>query len=421
MYYGHFGARNAYQTPDLEGMHDKFQALSKKRTKTSQLGHELMEKDRWTTTTVLTNQTKAIDDKIFDDNHQLVLEMRSSISADVSYDRISLTSSEQILLDDDADKNTHSTSVVHDPRWSGRFSRYCVWWCRCACCCCMNWYRYVLRLSLRGKGIFLFGLCLLVLWLLAALMVETCYHPMTSPDILPDPNNRGLLTPAEKLKRHFVVHLHGDSLMLDPQMKYGMHDRIYHHLTGYNLTLTNYGRYAESMEGVIDYMNITMRQHPSPDAVIVLSSTDVINPDFDSMSTVDVQRLMQGYVNTVNYIVKTTLTQGTHVALVSPGGVLLEGPFFQPINHPIRFQPNKQMYVLQYRAILQAIAAQFHIPFVDLREPFLAGIYPWRLVYKGCVTRDGEHANQYGTNIMSRLFAQVILQWIYDDLIDARG
>ena len=367
--------------------------------------------------------------------HQpLASEMRNNRSEidDIIYDRISITNPDHVVLiddddDDDDDKKDSdaSTFVVPDPRWSGMCYRCCLWWCqclcRCVCCCCMNWYRYVVRLSSRGKIVILLAFCFLVLWLLASLMVESCYHPLTVPDVLPDPTNRGLLTAAEKMKRHFVVHLHGDSLMLDPQMKYGMHDRIYRHLAGYNFTLSNYGRYAESMEGVIVYLNITMRQHPTPDAVIVLSSTDVINPDFDSMSPADVQGLMRGYVNTVNYIVKSTLSQGTHLALVSPGGVLLEGPFFQPNNHPIRFQPNKQMYVMQYRAILQAIAAQFRIPFIDLREPFLAGIYPWRLVYKGCVTRDGEHANQYGTDIMSRLFAQVILQWMYDDLIDARG
>ena len=336
------------------------------------------------------------DNVLIDHKHPLALEMASSSngSADRSYDRVSLTSPENGFLDDDDDKKTHATSVVHDPRWNS------MWCCRGVCCCCISWYRCISRLSLRGKCIVLFAFCLLILWLVASLMVETCYHPLTTPDVLSDHNHRGVLTPAEKKKRHFVVHFHGDSLMLDPEMKYGMHDRIYQHLTGYNLTLTNYGRYAESMEGVVVYMNITMRQHPSPDAVIVLSSTDVINPDFDSMSSTNIQQLMQDYVHTVQYIVNTTLHQGSHIALVSPGGVLLEGPYFQPINHPIRFQPNKQTYVLQYRAILQSIAAQFHIPFVDLREPFLKGIYPWRWVYKGCVTRDGEHANQYGTTIM---------------------
>ena len=359
-------------------------------------------------------------------NHKPVpsmLEMRShsSRSADRNDDRTSLTSPEHVLIEDD-DKHTPSTSLGRNG-FMQFCSRSCWWWwcqcvCRCACCCCINGYRYMSRLSLR---VFLLGVVLLTVWLISALMVETCYHPLTIPDILSDPNHRGILTAAEKMKRHFVVHLHGDSLMLDPEMKYGMHNRIYHHLTGYNVTLTNYGRYAENMEGVITYLNITMRQHPLPDAVIVLSSTDVINPDFESMPRVDIERMMRAYVQSVHYIVNTTLTQGIHIALVSPGGVLLEGPFFHPIYHPIRFQPNKQSYVVQYRAILQAIATQYHIPFVDLREPFLAGIYPWRLVYKGCVTRDGEHANQYGTTIMSRLFAQVILQWMYDDLMDARG
>lgn len=365
------------------------------------------------------------EDDVINNKPPSVLEMRihHSSSADSHNEKRSLNSPENVLIeDDDNDKGTPSTSIVHDPRlWCS----FC-WWCcqsvcRCSCCCCINGYRYVARLSLRGKGLFLLGVGLFVLYLVSALMVETCYHPLTIPDILSDPNHRGILTTDEKMKRHFIVHLHGDSLMLDPEMKYGMHNRIYHHLAGYNFTLTNYGRYAESMDGVITYLNITMRQHPVPDAVIVLSSTDVINPDFDSMSHVDVERLMREYVTSVNYIVNNTLHQGSHIALVSPGGVLLEGPFFQPINHPIRFQPNKQKYVVQYRAILQAIASQFHIPFIDLREPFLSGIYPWRLVYKGCVTRDGEHANQYGTMIMSRLFAQVILQWMYDDLIDARG
>ena len=173
---------------------------------------------------------------------------KSSSSADSSNsgssaDRIGLISSDHVhvvmpAVEDIDEKNTLTTLLFvprDDSQWQICY-RCCMCWCQCACCCCTSLYRYVTRLSLRGKFIFLLGVGLLILWLLAALMVESCYHPQTTtpPDVLPDPNNRGLLTITEKRKRQFIVHLHGDSLILDPKNKYGMHERIYRHLSSGN-------------------------------------------------------------------------------------------------------------------------------------------------------------------------------------------
>ena len=83
-----------------------------------------------------------------------------------------------------------------------------------------------------------------------------------------------------------------------------------------------------------------------------------------------------------------------------------------------RFQPSTKKKQLEYSTIVQSVtAAHPNTTFIDLRPPFLAQIYPWRLVYKGCVTRDGEHANAHGAAIMAYLFAQVLQQWFYKDLV----
>ena len=84
----------------------------------------------------------------------------------------------------------------------------------------------------------------------------------------------------------------------------------------------------------------------------------------------------------------------------------------------MRFADEKVLhYIIQFRAILQSIAQQANVPFVDLREPFYAQV-PWfRWSYKGCVLYDGEHANAHGVEIMATLYAKVLQQWFYDDLL----
>ena len=83
----------------------------------------------------------------------------------------------------------------------------------------------------------------------------------------------------------------------------------------------------------------------------------------------------------------------------------------------MRFADEKVLhYIIQFRAILQSIAQQTNVPFVDLREPFYAQV-PWfRWSYKGCVLYDGEHANAHGVEIMATLYAKVLQRWFYDDL-----
>lgn len=70
-----------------------------------------------------------------------------------------------------------------------------------------------------------------------------------------------------------------------------------------------------------------------------------------------------------------------------------------------------------YSQLNRQIAAAFQIPYVDMRALFRAAVPWYRVAYSGCVTRDGEHPNQYSTDLMSLAFAEVVNGWFYSIMV----
>ena len=59
---------------------------------------------------------------------------------------------------------------------------------------------------------------------------------------------------------------------------------------------------------------------------------------------------------------------------------------------------------------------QYKIPYLDVHAAFQREVPIYRICYKGCVTRDGEHPSSHGTDIMAKMFAQEVIKWFYTAL-----
>lgn len=254
-------------------------------------------------------------------------------------------------------------------------------------------------------------LLVVAICLVAMLVPDACIH-FDGPAVpLPDPTYLGVLTDADKQRKHFVVQLHGDSLMKNPEdMHYPFHSLIQDHLSSYSFSIERYADYAKKVSDVV--VMIEDAQSFDHDGIIFLGDTDVTNVNWGEVNATSQETRRTKYAADLRYIVESALETKKHIALCSPGMVLTEGwrwfyPVFPKHAMTARFTPETHAKQRQYSAIVEAVAGQFGVPFIDLRAPFLANVYPWRLVYKGCVTRDGEHANAHGTTIMAKLFAEV--------------
>jgi len=255
-----------------------------------------------------------------------------------------------------------------------------------------------------------------------ALVPDGVCHAWDAPATpLPDLTYLGTtLTDAEKAATPpFIVQMHGDSLMKNPiDLGYPFISRVAEHLPGQAVQLVRYADYAKRMDMVAQMINGS-RGDPHR-AVIVLSDTDVTNVDWAQVNASTEARYRARYEDAVRGIIHVAHRDGVHLAFSSPGSLLTEAfGVFAP-NTP-RFSARTKRKQAEYREALQAIAAERGVPFIDLSTPFAADVEPWRLVYRGCVTRDGEHANAHGATIMARLYAQQIQRWMYEDAVAARG
>ena len=73
---------------------------------------------------------------------------------------------------------------------------------------------------------------------------------------------------------------------------------------------------------------------------------------------------------------------------------------------------DKEPMLDAYTIMNKQVASSFKIPYIDVRAAFLAYV-PWfQLCYSLCVTFDGEHENERGTKIVSKMFAQTLSEWL---------
>jgi len=188
----------------------------------------------------------------------------------------------------------------------------------------------------------------------------------------------------------------------------GLQQRLPH----YNLTFVNLGRNAAQMRHAridIDrWLFNASLPRPFPDAVVLSTDSDISDTDFDALArdgTYDAVKAR--YTDDLNYVINVTVRHGAYMVLTSPGAVFTEGFFLAP--DTLRFH-NKQAAFADYNAVNRDVAARWGITYVDLRPLYTAAVPWYRLAYFGCVTRDGEHSNQRGTDILATALATALNQ-----------
>ena len=149
-------------------------------------------------------------------------------------------------------------------------------------------------------------------------------HPLTVAKTLPDLTHLGTLSTQEKLSKHFLVQLHGDSELMYPYQRYHLHERIMAHLNGYNFTLQNWAGAAKNLS-ITRYEIGLQTKRWNPDCIIVCSGTDVTNQEFSTLSAATIHSYLHYYARDARAIVTTAQQEGRHVLLTSPGSFLLEG------------------------------------------------------------------------------------------------
>ena len=66
----------------------------------------------------------------------------------------------------------------------------------------------------------------------------------------------------------------------------------------------------------------------------------------------------------------------------------------------------------QYVGINRKICTQEKIPYMDFRGLYKSLLPSSWNDYMGCMTGDGEHQNDQGTQVIAKLFAQTLLSWL---------
>lgn len=234
-------------------------------------------------------------------------------------------------------------------------------------------------------------------------------------------------TEESRQHRPFRLALMGDSMVIDPEWQhFGLQSGIQQHLPQYHINFTNLGRNgARMVHARIDIdAHIFNRSSPSslqygrkfPDGILLSTNSDISDEDFDQdVADGRYLEVRRKYAEDLTYVVNVTLSQGVFIALTSPGAVFKEGWGFLAPN-TLRFR-HKAAAFADYSSLTQQIAATFNIPYIDLGTPFRKAIPWYRVAYSGCVTRDGEHSNQAGVDIMSLAFATVVNEWFFSIMV----
>ena len=209
----------------------------------------------------------------------------------------------------------------------------------------------------------------------------------------------------------YRVILYGDSLITgNHKQNFGLFPllsaRISSFLPHYNLDIMNFGHAGDGIDAMRQRLSHVLAT--PADAVVLLWDSDVsaINETPDTF-----QYLRQVYISNLTHIIETIQRNktGVRIAIAGPG-ILGEGPLFKSVSYNVYHE--KKILLNKYRAINQQVAAAFNISYIDIRLAYLEALPSYRLAYSGCLTVDGEHENDNGLRIISKLIAQAVFDWI---------
>ena len=271
----------------------------------------------------------------------------------------------------------------------------------CSCCCSLNSFIALCRrhLIITTSSVFL------VLSVIT-FMLLTC-----APTCIVDPYYFTALTKQNYDSPYRVVLL-GDSLISgDRKQNFGefplMAARIGSFLPHYsNLNFLNFGSEGDTINSI--RLRLGSVLSTPADAVILIWDSDV-SQNLENSNNINYIR--HNYLSNLTYVI-TAIQQNNPAVRIAIGGpgLLGEGPLFGKVSNRI-FQTKRSM-LDDYSIMNQQLALALNVTYIDIRKAYLSQLPSYRLAYSGCLTIDGEHENDNGLRIISKLVAKTILDYI---------
>lgn len=200
------------------------------------------------------------------------------------------------------------------------------------------------------------------------------------------------------------LSLLGDSLINRPCKFFNLRGRL-NSLVGMNMNIANFGHDGDTISEIAARLPTAIAG--PPDALILFWDSDCSDINEYAMSPQRKELNRFYYQSNLTYVINTTLSAGVKFMAIAGPELLGEKPFLTP--HA--FWRKKGM-LEDYREMNRNIAAQWNLPYIDVRHELIKTL-PWFWGYtQWYTTVDGEHLNARGVRHVSEMFADALLQWM---------
>jgi len=169
--------------------------------------------------------------------------------------------------------------------------------------------------------------------------------------------------------------------------------------TSDNITIINEGINGNRIHDILERTPDVLKNY-EPVAVILFWDSDCSDVDESTMRKEEVAELRANY--TMNLIAVVTQILGTGSLLAISGPEVL-GEGLREVKTPM---------LDDYREMNKKVAADYQLPYIDMRKAFLDDCPDKWIQDGGFDTTDGEHPNDRGTTIEAGLFAKQIQDWL---------
>lgn len=215
-----------------------------------------------------------------------------------------------------------------------------------------------------------------------------------------------LATSNSFAEEHFNVVLIGDSLIGRASRDYGLLEKIQANLQGKDVSLYGYGPNGAMIADIKNYLDQVL-EDLKPDAVILFWDSDCSDVEEKDMTAEQIVHLRGNYTANLIHVVKTIKRSGAFFAALAGPEILGEGI----VGKPSKWYAKTPM-LNDYREINKDVARAENVEYVDVRQAFLDKIPAVWVINSGLLTKDGEHENERGTQIVADMFSEVLGRWL---------
>lgn len=282
------------------------------------------------------------------------------------------------------------------------------------------------RFSIRKAVSFLFGvLAVLSMMLLIAWLYQSGINRTDDNMYRPNPV---YLSYEVVLKNNGAVILLGDSLVDVPSERFDLMGKLRRH-HNYSLGYTNCGiggnsiskirarigpllsniRKVTGVSNATASIGISAPTNKNSSVFVILFwQTDASDISEVGMSTAQVASLRDAYKTDLRMVIQHILAAGAYMAIAGPEVVpwFKYKTFFQIL---LWLLGERSDQLDAYRQMNIDIASEVRMQYIDVRSAFLTAMKS--SARSPTIYLDAEHPNNYGTEILARLFGQAIRQW----------